>query len=63
MKTILITLTIKCLVICTMGQQPDTAERARSARSNAAKAKAVVKPAKNKDGISGGLLYRIPLSI
>jgi|GEM_PF-4688398 len=63
MKTILLTLSIKFLVICPMVQQPDSAERARSARINAAKGRAVVKPVKDKGNISGGLLYRIPLSI
>lgn len=63
MKTLILMLTIKLLVIFPMAQQPDSVERNRSARANAAKGKVAVKPAKGRSSISGGLLYRIPLSI
>ena len=63
MKTLILMLTIKLLVICPLGQQPDSAEKARTEKANAAKGKTAVKPVKGKGSLSNGLLYRIPLSI
>ena len=63
MKAFLLLLSIKLLVFFPMGQQPDSAERAKMSRANAARVRANGKPAKDKGGMNGGLLYRIPLSI
>jgi hypothetical protein len=63
MKTLIMMLSIKFLVIFPMAQQPDSTDRSKGAKTNAAKGKTVAKPARNKGGVSGGLLYRIPLSI
>jgi hypothetical protein len=62
MKTLIIFIAIKLMVVIPICQQPDSAEKSRSGKTSPVKAKVVAKP-KDKGSATGGLLYRFPLSI